>query len=37
MSSVGFGAEYDCVDVAQKIGTIILFKCVHSHVKSAAE
>ena len=26
MSSVSFGAECDCVDVAHKIGTTILFR-----------
>jgi len=26
VSSVGFGAECDCVDVAHKIGTTILFR-----------
>ena len=38
MSSVGFGAECECKDVAQKVGTIILFRCVHSgDVKSASK
>ena len=37
VSSIGFGAEYDCVDVAQKIGTIILFRHVHSDVIPASE
>ena len=30
VSSVGFGNECECEDVAQKVGTTILFRCVHS-------
>jgi hypothetical protein len=38
VSSVGFVAECESEDVAQKVGTIILFKCVHSgDLKSASE
>ena len=36
-STVGFGAECECEDVAQKVGTTILFRRVHSDVKSASE
>jgi len=38
VSSVGFGAECECEDVAQKVGTTILFMHVYSEdVKSASE
>jgi hypothetical protein len=38
VSSVGFGAECECEDVAQTVGTTILFRCIHSgDVKSASE
>ena len=37
VSSVGCGTECECEDVAQKVGTTILFRCIHSGVKSASE
>jgi hypothetical protein len=38
VSSVGFGAEYEWEDAAQKVGTTILFRHIHSgDVKSASE
>jgi len=38
VSSLGFGAECDCDNVAQKGGTTILFRCIDSgDVKSASE
>jgi hypothetical protein len=38
VSSVGFGAELECEDVKHKVGTTILFTCIHSgDVKSASE
>ena len=30
MSSVGFGAECECKNVAQTIGSTMLFKHIHS-------
>jgi hypothetical protein len=38
VSSVGFGAECECEDVAQTVGTTILFRCIHTgDVKSASQ
>ena len=38
VSSVGFGVECECEDVAQKVGIKILFWHIHSgDVKSASE
>jgi hypothetical protein len=35
---LGFGAEYECEDVAQTVGTTILFRRIYSgDVKSASE
>jgi len=30
IGSVGLGAECGCEDVTQKVGTTILFRCIHS-------
>ena len=38
MSSVAFGTECACEEVAQKVGSIIVFGCVHSgDIKSVSE
>ena len=38
VSSVGCGVECECEVVAQKVGTTILFRCIHSgDVKSDSE
>jgi hypothetical protein len=38
INSIGFGAECECEDVAQKVETTILFRRMHSsNIKSASE
>jgi hypothetical protein len=37
VSSIGVGVECECEDVALTVGTTILFRHIHSDVKSVSE